>query len=65
MTAPTTSVIVKATYIDEKARWSADERKVFETENITQKEVWQFEITIWSVICISVLITVAAMFISQ
>jgi hypothetical protein len=60
-----TCVILKASYIEGQVQWCADERKVFEKENVAQKEALQCEITIWSVICLSVLITVGSIFITQ
>ena len=60
-----TSVIVKATYIDRLQQWSADEGQVFQGEDFTEKEVVQIDISIWTIVCLSVLITTSALFMSQ
>jgi hypothetical protein len=65
MTARYSSVIFKATYVEGLEQWCAEDSRVFEKETCTSKEVQQFEITTWSLVCISLLLTIGGVFISQ
>jgi hypothetical protein len=71
MVQQSTCVIVKATYIEiekgQPKRWTADESQAFghESSTVSMQEVTQFELTILSLVCLSLLIMVATLFVSQ
>jgi hypothetical protein len=67
MVPRTTSVLLKATYNEKIEAWVADERQLFENESssVSTKEVTQFELSIWSLMCLSVLVAITILFVSQ
>ena len=56
-----TSVILQATYNDQQHKWCADDSETGASTN----EVLQIKITIWLLVCLSILATIAMVFISQ
>ena len=60
-----TSVMFKVTYVEGQNQWLVDEKQAFADQSEERKEVIQYEISIWSFTCLSLLITIATCFISQ
>jgi hypothetical protein len=65
MSTQYTAVILKATYIEGLEQWIADESEVFKKDTSVKKDALQFEITIWSLVCLMVLVTIGTIFMSQ